>query len=124
MSYTTIRLLIALAAKYNLTIHQMDVKSAYLNGEIDTDIYIEQPQLFEERNKAQWVCKLKKGLYGLKQAGRIWHETLHKYLLSKEYTQLESEPSVYIKKLDQKILVIAVYVNDLQIFSNNIKILE
>src|SRR5579871_2637705 len=52
VSYTTIRLLIALATKYNLTIHQMDVKSAYLNGKIDTDIYIEQPQLFEERNKA------------------------------------------------------------------------
>src|SRR5579871_4503391 len=64
--YTTIRLLITLAAKYNLTIYQMDVKSAYLNREIDTDIYIEQPQLFEERNKDQWVCKLKKGLYGLK----------------------------------------------------------
>ena len=71
VSYTANRILIALAAKYNLKIHQMDVKSAFLNGEVDTELYIEQPEMFEEKDRKLWVCKLKKGLYDLKQAPRL-----------------------------------------------------
>ena len=71
VSHTSIRILIILVAQYDLHIHQMDVKSAYLNRKIDIDIYIEQPLFFEKKNKERYVYKLKKELYRLKQAGRI-----------------------------------------------------
>ena len=62
--------------KYNLIIHQIDVKSIFLNREIDTELYVEQPEMFEEKDRKLWVCKLKKGLYGLKQAPRLWYRIL------------------------------------------------
>ena len=65
VSHTVIQIVFALAAQYKLLIHQMDVKSAYLHGDIDKEIYIEQPKLFNEKDY-NWVCKLNKGLYGLK----------------------------------------------------------
>jgi hypothetical protein len=114
----------ALAAKYDLKIHQMDVKSAFLNGEIDTELFVEQPEMFEEKDRKAYVCKLKKGLYGLKQAPRLWHKTLATYLLSIGFTQLESEPSVFVRKIEDTIVVIAVYVNDLQIASNDMQAIE
>ena len=75
----------------------MDVKSAFLYGDIDTKLYIEQPRMFEEKDCEEWVCQLKKGLYRLKQAGRIWNRTLHSHLMTHGYTSLESEASIYIK---------------------------
>lgn len=78
--YTSIRFLIALAAKLNLHIHQMDAVTAYLNGELKEEIYMNQPERFNDSSGR--VCKLKKSLYGLKQAGRIWNERLNTVLLS------------------------------------------
>ena len=63
--------MIILTAKYDLTIHQIDVKSAFLNAKVDTELYIEQPEMFKEKDRKLWVCKLKKGHYGLKQAPRL-----------------------------------------------------
>ena len=73
----------------------MDVKSAFLYGDIDTELYIEQPKMFEEKDRKTWVCWLKKGLYRLKQAGRIWNRTLHNHLVAHGYISLESEASIY-----------------------------
>jgi transposase InsO family protein len=125
VSHTAIRLIIALATQYDFTIHQMDVKSAFLHGKIDMELYIEQPEMFEERDRKAWVYKLKKGLYGLKQAGRIWNETLHDHLTQHGYMPLASEQSVYIKR-DQNghIVIIAIYVDDLQIACNDKNMLE
>ena len=68
---TSLQILLSIGATYDLEIHQMDVKTAFLNGDIDTDIYIEQPQGYQQNSNQ--VCKLKKGLYGLKQAPRLWN---------------------------------------------------
>src|SRR5579871_6144937 len=124
VSYTANRILIALATKYDLTIHQIDVKSVFLNGEVDTELYVEQPEIFEEKDRKLWVCKLKKGLYGLKQAPRLWHRTLQSHLLSIGFIQLESEPSIFIKKLEDTFIVIAAYVDDLQIALNDVKVIQ
>ena len=67
-SITTIRILIALASIHNLVIHQMDVKTAFLNGDLDEEIYTEQPEGFIVKGQEHKVCKLVKSLYGLKQA--------------------------------------------------------
>lgn len=76
---TSLRMLLQLASQENLHIHQMDVKTAYLNADIDCDIYLEQPEGFVKTNEGgdKLVCKLKKSLYGLKQSGRNWYNLLH-----------------------------------------------
>lgn len=71
---TSIRLLIAISSIYDLEIHQMDVKTAFLNGELDEEIYMEQPEGFIVKGKEKKVCKLIKSLCGLKQAPKQWHE--------------------------------------------------
>ena len=75
-------MLIALAAVYGLEIHQMDVKTAFLNGELEEEIYIEQPEGFVVPGKEKKVCKLIKSLYGLKQAPKQWHAKFDKTMLS------------------------------------------
>ena len=70
---TSIRTIVALAAKMKWKLHQMDVKTAFLNGIIEEEVYIEQPQGFEVEDRRSHVCRLKKALYGLKQAPRAWY---------------------------------------------------
>jgi hypothetical protein len=79
---TSIRLLIAIAAIYNLMIHQMDVKTAFLNGDLEEEIYMDQPEGFVLPGNEHKVCKLLKSLYGLKQAPRQWHIKFDQCLLS------------------------------------------
>ena len=104
----------------------MDVKSTFLHGDINMELYIKQPKMFEEQDHKTWVYRLKKGLYRLKQAGCIWNKTLHKHLITHGYTSFESEPSVYIKCniANNSIIIIAVYVDDLQIICNNQCVLD
>ena len=78
--YTTIRSIISLASVLGRKLHQMDVKTTFLNGEIVEEVYIEQLDGFVIRRKESHVCKLKKALYGLKQAPRSWYARIESYL--------------------------------------------
>jgi hypothetical protein len=75
-----IHLLLAYACSKNVKVYQMDVKSTFLNGELEEEVYIEQPEGFQLSENTNYVCKLKKALYGLKQAPRAWYSRLDKYL--------------------------------------------
>jgi hypothetical protein len=79
--YTLIRSIISIVAEMGWSIHQMDVKIAFLNGFIDEEVYIEQPQGFEVCERETHVCCLRKALYGLKQAPRAWYSRIDTYLL-------------------------------------------
>ena len=79
--FTSIRIVLSLAAKYGLKLHQMDVKTAYLNGELDKDIYMEQPDGYVDEDHPDYVCKLKRSLYGLKQSPRMWNQTIDDFML-------------------------------------------
>ena len=79
---TSIRMLIAFASLNNLEIHQMDVKTAFLNGDLEEEIYREQPEGFVAPGQEKKVCKLVKSLYGLKQAQKQWHEKFDSAMLS------------------------------------------
>ncbi|KAL0365385.1 UNVERIFIED_CONTAM: Retrovirus-related Pol polyprotein from transposon TNT 1-94 [Sesamum angustifolium] len=83
---TTIRVLIALASVYNLSIHQMDVKTAFLYGELEEEIYMDQPEGFVAHGNERKVCKLVKSLYGLKQAPKQWHEKFDQTILAFGFT--------------------------------------
>lgn len=78
---TSIRVLIVVAALHNLVNHQMDVKSAFLNGELEEEIYMDQPEGFVVPGQERKVCKLDKSLYGLKQAPKQWHENFDKLVI-------------------------------------------
>jgi hypothetical protein len=75
-----ILLLLAYACSKNVKVYHMDVKSSFLNGELEEEVYIEQPEGFQLSENIDYVCKLKKALYGLKQASRAWYSILDKYL--------------------------------------------
>ena len=79
---TTLRCVLALVAQHDMELVQMDVKTAFLHGDLREDIYMQQPEGFEEKSKEKMVCKLKKSLYGLKQAPREWYHKFHSFMLS------------------------------------------
>jgi len=89
--YTSIRAVISLVAQMGWQIHQMDVKTAFLNGELKEEVYIEQPEGFVAHNKETRVCRLKKELYRLKQAPRAWYERIDAYLQKMGFVKSEAD---------------------------------
>nr|GEX27972.1 zinc finger, CCHC-type [Tanacetum cinerariifolium] len=117
---TTIRLLFALAAIHNLVIHQMDVKTAFLNGDLDEEVYMKQPEGFVMPGNEHKVCKLVKSLYGLKQAPKQWHEKFDEVVLSSGFHLNQSDKCVYSKFDDSgKGVIICLYVDDMLIFGTD-----
>ncbi|KAK4386396.1 Retrovirus-related Pol polyprotein from transposon RE2 [Sesamum angolense] len=120
----TIRALIAMAANKKWKIYQMDVKSAFLNGYIDEEIYVEQPQGFIAKGSEEKVLRLKKALYGLKQAPRAWYSRIDKYFMDREFRRSLSEPTLYIKSQGNDTLIVSLYVDDLIYTGNNEKMIQ
>jgi hypothetical protein len=100
--YTSIRTIIALAAKMKWKLHQMDVKTTFLNGVIEEEVYIEQPQGFEVEDKKTHVCRLKKALYGLKQALRAWYVRIDNFLTSLGFTKSKVDSNLYFKVMNDE----------------------
>ena len=90
----TIILLIVLATKYHWKLHQLDVKSAFLNGELKEEVYLTQPGGFVEKGQEHLVCKLNKTLYGLKQAPRSWYEKMDSFFLQQGFMRSKSDPNL------------------------------
>lgn len=114
--HTSIRYLLALAVKYNLYIEHMDAVTAFLQGDIDTEIYMFQPPSYEYGEE---VCKLNKSIYGLKQASRQWNLKLTSVLKELGLKSTSVDPCIYHKTYDGNILFILIYVDDLLLFYNN-----
>eukprot|EP00253_Pinus_taeda_P029928 PITA_29928 len=114
----TVRAVLSIAAQNKWKVYQMDVKSAFLNGVLMEEVYIEQPIGYEKKGEEHKVCKLKKALYGLKQAPRAWYSRIDSYLLENGFEKCEGEPTVYIKEKDGKLLIVVLYVDDV-IFTGN-----
>jgi hypothetical protein len=93
--YISIRSIISIAAKMGWSIHQMDVKTAFLNGFIDEEVYIEQPHGFEVSERKTQVCLLRKTLYALKQAPRAWYSRIDAYLLQMGFEKSDVDPNLY-----------------------------
>ncbi len=115
----TVRMMFAIAAEYGLYLHQMDVSSAYINSDLNDEVYMKQPVKFVSRKFPNRVLKLKKALYGLKQSGREWNFKLDSILKKLGFQQCPSEPCVYTMCTDSRINIIAVYVDDLLIASSS-----
>jgi hypothetical protein len=111
--YTSIRTIIALAAKMKWKLHQMDVKTTFLNGVIEEEVYIEQPQGFEVEDRKTHVCRLKKALYGLKQAPRAWYGRIDNFLTRLGFTKSKTNSNLYFKVMNDEPVILLLYVDDL-----------
>lgn len=120
----TIRMLLALAAQQGWVIHQMDVKSAFLNGYLEEEIFVEQPEGFVFSRQDEKVYRLKKALYDLKQAPRSWYSRIDTHLTNLSFEKSLSEYTLYIKKADKEILMIALYGDDLPITGSNNELID
>lgn len=118
----TIRAIIAFAASKGWKLYQLDVKSAFLNGELKEEIYVDQPQGFILKGKEGKVYKLKKALYGLKQSPRAWYSEIDNYFNRTKFEKSKSEPTLYVKQQGSDVLVVTIYVDDLIFTGNNQKI--
>jgi len=112
-----VRLLLAFACMSGFKLFQMDVKSAFLNGIINEEVYIEQPTGFRDHQHPNHVYKLKKALYGLKQAPRQWYERLSNFLLSNGYERGMIDKTLFIKKSNSEIILVQIYVDDIIFWS-------
>jgi transposase InsO family protein len=117
--FPAIRALLSLVAHHDLELHQMDVKTAFLNGDLDRDIFMKQPEGFIVQGSENLVCKLHKCLYGLKQASRAWYEKIHQALTSLGFKSLSADTCLYLRRQGTAYTLIALYVDDLLIASNS-----
>lgn len=117
--HTTLRILFALAVQLNLNITHLDVTAAFLNGDLDETIYMHKPDYFPNSRNDMKVLKLKKAIYGLKQASRAWYRKVHDCLINMNYTASKIEPCLYTKNTGNSKTVVTLYVDDFFIFSNN-----
>ena len=123
--YNSIRIMLAIANLLDLEVHQLDVRTAFLNGKLAAEIYMRQPEGYIDKRRPDHVCLLKKSLYGLKQAARCWNETMDEHLKKLGYRRCDADCCIYVKELaNSKIIFILLYVDDLLVASNDKVILD
>lgn len=116
--WDTIRILLAVAAQRGWCVYQLDVKSAFLYGELKEEVYIDQPEGFVKKGEEDKVYRLKKALYGLKQAPRAWFSRIEGYFKKEGFQKSNYDHTLFLKKNGDKLLVVSLYVDDL-IYTGN-----
>jgi hypothetical protein len=117
----TVRLVVALACNQGWSTFHLDVKSAFLNGPLDEEVYVTQPPGFVIQKEASKVYKLHKALYGLKQAPRAWNKKIDSYLVELRFVKCKSEYGVYVQVVAQDITIICLYVDDLLVTGSSLE---
>ncbi|GJV22352.1 retrovirus-related pol polyprotein from transposon TNT 1-94, partial [Tanacetum coccineum] len=115
------RIFIANVASKNMTIYQIDVKTAFLNGELQEEVYVSQPEGFVDPYHPTHVYRMKKALYGLKQALRAWYNILSRFLLANKFSNGVVDPTLFTRKTGKHILLVQIYVDDIIFASTNPK---
>ena len=121
---TTIRVLLSLAASHGLLVHQMDVTTAFLNGELKEEIYMDQPDGFVVPGQEGKVCKLLKSLYGLKQAPKEWHEKFERTLTAVGFVVNDGDKCVYYRYGGVEGVILCLYVDDILIFGTKLDLIK
>ncbi|GJU05096.1 retrovirus-related pol polyprotein from transposon TNT 1-94 [Tanacetum coccineum] len=108
-----IRIFLAFAAHMNMVVYQMDVKTAFLNGNLQEEVYVSQPDGFVDKYNPNHVYKLKKALYGLKQAPRAWYDMLSSFMISQDFSKGSVDPTLFIRREGKELLLVQIYVDDI-----------
>jgi hypothetical protein len=117
----TIHVLLALATAYKLLVHQMDVKTTFLNGELEEEIYMQQPEGFVVKGQESKMCRLIKSLYDLKQAPWQWHEKFNNTLTTAGFYVNEVDKCVYYRFSGSKGVILCLYIDDILIFGTELE---
>src|SRR3954466_11548021 len=102
----------------------MDVKTAFLHGELDEEIFMDQPQGFESEKHGDKVCRLKRSIYGLKQSSRQWYLRFHRAILSYGFTMIEQDHCVHLKRSKAGFLILTLYADDILMSSEDKKLVS
>ena len=122
--FKSIRILLSIAAYFDYEIWQMDVKTAFLNGNLEESIYMMQPEGFVSPDQVQKVCKLQRSIYGLKQASRSWNIRFDDVIKTYGFEQNVDEPCVYKRIIDKKVVFLVLYVDDILLIRNDVRVLS
>ena len=120
----SIRILLAIAAHYDYEIWQMDVKTAFLNGNLEEDVYMTQPQGFTVPGSVGKVCKLQRSIYGLKQASRSWNFRFNEAIKEFDFIRNEEEPCIYKKTSGSAVVFLVLYVDDILLIGYDVSMLN
>lgn len=114
----------ALVAHFDLKLHQMDAKTVFLHGELQENIYMQQPPGFVEKGKENMLCKLNKSIYGVKQASRQWFLKFDQVVTKHGFVENELDDYIYIKWSGSSFIILVLYVDDILLASSNVKLLN
>ena len=121
---TTIRAILGLVAAHDLELEQLDVKTTFLHGDLNEEIYMMQPEGFIKHGKENLYCRLRKSLYGLKQAPRQWYLKFDQFMTENNFIRCESDPCVYYKKFpDGSFILLLLYVDDMLVTGSSMKLI-
>lgn len=123
-SKDSFRIIMALIAHYDLELHQMDVKTTFLNGDLYEEVYMQQPEGLIENGKEHLVYKLKKSIYGLKQASRQWYIKFDEVVTSMGFEENKVDQCIYLKVRGSKFIFLVLYVDDILLASNSLDLLK
>lgn len=123
--FETVRTILALVAELQWLVYQFDVKSAFLNGDLQEEVYVAQPEGFVKKSDERKVYKLSKALYRLRQAPRAWYNKIDGYFQKNRYKRSENEPTLYVKKEGKNdFIIIYLYVDDIIYISSSNSLLD
>ena len=121
---TSVRLILAIVAHMDFELYQMDVRTAFLNEELNEKIYMDQPLGFETKRQERKVCKHKRSIYGLKQDSRQWNVKFHQTILKDDFTMMEEDHYMYLKCSNNSFIILPLYVDDILIDRNNKEMID
>ncbi|KAI3796687.1 hypothetical protein L1987_39366 [Smallanthus sonchifolius] len=120
----SLRIVMALVAHFDLELHQMDVKTAFLNGDLNEDVFMKQPEGFQPEGQEHLVCKLKKSIYGLKQASRQWYLKFDEVMKKQSFLKNQVDQCTYLKMSGSNFSILVLYVDDILLASNGLDMLH
>jgi hypothetical protein len=120
----SIRFLLSIPVAFDLEVEQMDVKTTFLHGDLEEEIYMKQLEGFVVKGKKELVCKLKKSLYGLKQSPRMWYQKFDTYILGLGFVRTRVDHCVYSKQVGNHFIYIVLYVDDMLLVGNSMDVIK
>jgi hypothetical protein len=121
---TSIRFMLSVVVAFDFEVEQMDVKTTFLHGDLEEEIYMKQPEGYDVKGKKELVCKLKKSMYGLKQSPRMWYKKFDTYMLGLGFTRSKEDHCVYFKLIGDHLIYLVLYVDDMLLIGNNKEIIQ
>jgi hypothetical protein len=116
--------MLSVVVAFDFELEQMDVKTTFLHGDMEEEIYMKQPKGFVVEGKKELVWKLKNSLYGLKESPRMWYQNFDTYMLGLGFTRSEEDHCVYFKLIGDHLIYLVLYVDDMLLIGNNKKIIQ